>query len=142
MIKFWVPGLPVPQGSKIPGVTKNGRPYLRESSDKHLKPWRAAIKETAEKAREELGLETLDGPVGLSLDFVFPRLKSDPDRIWKYTAPDGSKIQRAVEDALTDAGVWTDDARVVTWAGAKWHGDCPGVTIRVWQIDTDERKAA
>lgn len=52
--------------------------------------------------------------------------------------PDGSKLQRSTEDALTDAGLWRDDARVVEWIGVKAypgeHPDAlhaPGARIRV-----------
>jgi crossover junction endodeoxyribonuclease RusA len=77
---------------------------------------------------------------------------------------DGDKLQRAVMDALTDAGMWADDSQVVEWHGSKlyavspWRGDgtatlerlpdptvlcgvhdadvlaLPGAVIRVWEI--------
>jgi crossover junction endodeoxyribonuclease RusA len=44
------------------------------------------------------------------------------------SAPDLSKLARATEDALTDAGVWTDDARVSEYLrlAKVWCGSDPG----------------
>jgi len=145
MIAFWVEGVPVQQGSKIPGIAKRkagpkaGQPYafMRESSDRKLRPWRMDIVTAARHAMA--GRPKFVGPVGLSIDFHFPPLKSDPLRYWRYTAPDLSKLIRAVEDALTDAEVWEDDARVCEYGRMrKLHSDTPGASIRVWQLTTAE----
>jgi crossover junction endodeoxyribonuclease RusA len=62
-------------------------------------------------------------------------LNAVPDRI-----PDLSKLCRSTEDALTDAGVWADDARVVRYGdlGKVYVSspdpdalDVPGAVIRV-----------
>jgi Holliday junction resolvase RusA-like endonuclease len=143
VISFWVAGVPVQQGSKIPGVTKKGVPYLRESTDRKLRPWRAAVEDAASAAM--VGQPMLKGPVGLSVEFYFPIVASDRERFWKHTAPDLSKLVRAVEDAITNAGVWEDDARVVEYGTInKTHHETPGAQISVWQVDpvVSERKAA
>ena len=51
-----------------------------------------------------------------------------------------SKLARSTEDALTDAGVWTDDARVVTLVSSKvFPGEgrdalpSPGAVIRIYK---------
>jgi len=135
VIEFWVAGVPAQQGSKIPGRRKDGRLFVRDAADKTLKPWRAAVVEAAKTA---LGGRMLTGPVGLSIEFVFPAPASEPLRIWKHTAPDLSKLIRAVEDALTDAKVWEDDARVVEY-GPMYKVCClpqsePGALVRVWEV--------
>lgn len=70
---------------------------------------------------------TLTGPVALEVTFTLPRPKAHyrtgrnshllrdnaphrPDRL-----PDLDKLLRSTMDALTAAGVWADDAQVVTW---------------------------
>lgn len=103
-----VEGVPGPQGSKN---SYNGR--LVESSKK-VKPWRNAVMKAAKAAMPD-DWEVLDGPLAAEIQFHLPRPKSAPKTIdipaIRY--PDVSKLVRATEDALTQAGVWADDARVV-----------------------------
>jgi Holliday junction resolvase RusA-like endonuclease len=50
--------------------------------------------------------------------------------------PDRSNLLKALEDALTDGGLWTDDALVLDGHTAKAYSDIdtpPGVGIRVWR---------
>jgi crossover junction endodeoxyribonuclease RusA len=77
----------------------------------------------------------MDGPLHLQLEFRLPMPASRPKRMrdagtaWHTTKPDLSKLIRATEDALTDAGLIRDDARicalrvsklqVVGWTGAR-----------------------
>lgn len=113
MIKFSVYGLPGPQGSKkAMGRTKTGRTILVESSAK-VKPWREAVKWAAMQA----GARIPEGPLWVSMVFTMPKPKSAPKRkrTWPATKPDLSKLARSTEDALTDAGTWADDARVVEY---------------------------
>jgi crossover junction endodeoxyribonuclease RusA len=144
MIAFDVYGIPGPQGSKrFVGTSKTGRGLMVESSAK-VKPWREAVKWSAREALALAGITTpLDGPLRVTLTFTLPKPKSAPKTRTTYPdrKPDGSKLQRSTEDALTDAGVWADDARVVEWIGAKrfpGEGDgalsSPGVRIVVERI--------
>jgi Holliday junction resolvase RusA-like endonuclease len=104
-----VDGVPGPQGSKR--HVGNGR--MVESSKK-VKPWRKAV-ELAARASMPKDWESLDGPLYVEIDFHLPRPKSAPKTIdipaIRY--PDVSKLVRATEDALTQCGVWADDARIV-----------------------------
>ena len=141
MIVFDVYGTPAPQGSKrFVGRAKSGRGILVESS-KAVAPWREAVKPAALRARAaQPDSEPLDGPLRLSVVFSLARPKSAPKRRkWPDRTPDLSKLIRATEDALTDAGVWTDDARVCeygraakVYAGSGWASalDAPGA--RIW----------
>jgi Holliday junction resolvase RusA-like endonuclease len=49
--------------------------------------------------------------------FTLPKPKSAPKRrrSWPNRTPDVSKLARSTEDALTTAGIWADDARVVEY---------------------------
>ena len=70
-------------------------------------------------------------PVAIILVFEFPRPQRGRDRSrFKTTAPDLDKLVRAVADALTMAGVWEDDARMVRLNAWKQYGE-PGLTIQM-----------
>lgn len=140
MISFVVYGTPAPQGSKrFVGTSKAGRGILVESSRKVL-PWREAVKHAALQVRPS---EPLDGPLSVTMTFTLARPASAPKRRrWPDRMPDLSKLVRSTEDAITDAGLWTDDARIVSCLASKVYvggsGDAlasPGVRVEVlpWQ---------
>lgn len=144
MIRIIVRGMPAPQGSKsFKGMTKSGRAILAESSKK-VRPWRQDVKAAAEAWRARAGAAPLDGPVLGRMVFTVPKPASAPKRRRTYPMrmPDLSKLLRSTEDALTDAGVWTDDARVVGYSRlAKVYPgedpealDSPGVVIVIEPI--------
>jgi crossover junction endodeoxyribonuclease RusA len=134
-------GLPAPQGSKrFVGLSKAGRGLMVESSAK-VKPWREAVKHAALAMLQARGSPPpMDGPLQVTMAFTLPKPKSAPKRrrTWPDRTPDLSKLIRATEDALTDAGVWADDARVVQLVATKNYPTegvralhCPGVWVRV-----------
>jgi Holliday junction resolvase RusA-like endonuclease len=133
-VELKVYGLPQPQGSKRLGKL-GARFVVLDDNDAALKPWRKAVTTHARGAV----VEPLDGPLALVADFTLPRPKSVAKRRrWPLVRPDLSKLVRAVEDALTDAQVWTDDSRVVLLTASKSYvGDpflamtAPGVRIEV-----------
>lgn len=150
-----VHGLPAPQGSKKYVGHRFSNKYGKElpvlvESSKKVDPWRRNVAKAAMTARP---LELFDGPLVADMVFTMPRPKGHygtgrnagvlkpryvhavPDRV-----PDLSKLARSTEDALTDAGVWADDARVVRYGAlAKVYTgsldpdalDVPGAVIRV-----------
>jgi crossover junction endodeoxyribonuclease RusA len=141
VIEFIVYGMPAPQGSKkFVGTTAAGRGLMVESSKK-VKPWRMDVKAAAESARESLGA-TLEGPLMVSMVFTLPKPASAPKRrkTWADKKPDLSKLARSTEDAISDAGLWTDDARVVEYSrlAKVFPGedrdalDRPGVKVWIW----------
>ena len=133
---LFVPGIPVQQGSKVAGKRRDGTLFVRESAKGH-KSWRRSVKEAAEAAlmasdEWEAGY---DGPVELSVRFYFPTIASG--RHWKTSSPDLSKLVRAIEDSLTDAGVYKDDSRIVRYRDVeKVHGPITGASIRVRTVET------
>jgi Holliday junction resolvase RusA-like endonuclease len=138
---FTVHGTPGPQGSKkVVGKTKDGRAILGESSKKVL-PWREAV-----KAAVPDGVPCLDGPLAVAMVFTLRRPSSAPKReIVPSKYPDLSKLIRSTEDAITDAGLWADDARVARYLepAKVWPGydrealASPGAVIAAVQIDHD-----
>jgi Holliday junction resolvase RusA-like endonuclease len=114
VIEVVVVGPPAPQGSKTyRGMTKQGKPVLTESS-RAVKPWRALVSAAAMGAMDGSG--ALQGPLRVSMVFTLHRPASAPRRRREpFSRPDLSKLARATEDALTDAGLWADDAQVVEY---------------------------
>lgn len=140
-----VHGRPAPQGSKsFKGMTKSGRGILAESSKK-VRPWRQDVKAAAEEwIRANGSPPPMDCALKASMVFTLPKPTSAPKlrRTWPMRTPDLSKLVRSTEDALTDAGLWADDARVVEYerVAKVFPGEgedsllCPGVVITVRRI--------
>lgn len=150
-ISITVSGRPAPQGSKsYKGQTKAGRAILVESS-KAVRPWREAVRADAIRARQSIdGWAVLDEPLRVDMVFTVPKPAGAPKRrrTWPMRTPDLSKLTRATEDALTDAGVWRDDARVVSYGKlAKVYPDdgdpdalaAPGAVIRIYRVNDPPR---
>lgn len=143
-VRIIVRGRPAPQGSKsFKGMTNAGRAILTESSKK-VRPWRQDVKAAAEACRARSGAAPIDGPVIVRMVFTLPKPKSAPKtrRTYPMRTPDLSKLVRSTEDALTDAGIWKDDARVIEYVrlAKVFPGedpealDCPGVVIEIREV--------
>jgi Holliday junction resolvase RusA-like endonuclease len=145
-LTFRVYGTPGPQGSK----RHVGKGVMIESSAK-VKPWREAVKYAALQQNTagrigsvDVHYPPLDGPLLVEFCFTLARPKSAPkSRVYPDRMPDLSKLIRSTEDALTDAGVWADDARIVAYHQPRkvYAGSTdpdalhtPGAVIRVWQV--------
>jgi len=125
---FYAIGLPAPQGSK----RHVGHGVMVESSAR-LKPWREAVKSAAYGSGR-----CLDGPLVVRMVFTIPRPRSARRiDVVPYRSPDLSKLARATEDAITEAGLWADDARIAEYErlAKVWHGydpdalPVPGVVV-------------
>jgi Holliday junction resolvase RusA-like endonuclease len=118
-------GIPAPQGSKSFKGMRGGHAILAESSKK-VAPWRKQVKHAGVLAmsKDDQGrtLEEkrppLDCPLVARMVFTMPKPKSAPKtrRTWPDRTPDLSKLVRSTEDALKDAGVIADDARIVEYS--------------------------
>jgi crossover junction endodeoxyribonuclease RusA len=109
-LEFTVLGDPGAQGSK----RHIGGGRMIEMSKK-VKPWRDSVMWSA---REALGTRPMiTGGVIVDMIFTMKKPKSAPKtkRTWPKSAPDLSKLARSTEDALTIAGVYEDDARIVEY---------------------------
>lgn len=135
-MSFFVPGRPVPQGSKTAFVSKStGRPIVVDK-DMRLPRWRSTITAHAIDAQAEWMhtmpsvILPLTGAVGIEVTFLLNRPKNhygtggNSDRVKPGSPlapavmPDLDKLLRAVFDGLTDAQVWRDDSQVV-WVKAR-----------------------
>lgn len=145
MFTFFVPGIPKPGGSKrafvIPGTN---RASITDANDKS-KDWKTSVSQTA----VDHGVTPLSGPLELSIDFIFPRLKGHYGTgknidVVKATAPhrhtvkpDATKLTRSTEDALTGIA-WRDDAQVAVQIISKWYaeqGETPGARITIERLE-------
>lgn len=111
MIKFWVPGVPVPQGDLT--ATRQGKLYYK--NHKELDPWRYDIAWRARKAMRQSKTRVHDGPVTVDVSYVMHRPKATPKTRATPAAikkPDLDKLQRSVLDAMT-GHVYVDDSQVV-----------------------------
>lgn len=124
---MWIPGIPVPQGSKTGKVIK-GRVILYDDNAKVLKPWRANVESLARIWME--ARDTLTGSLEATLDFYMPRPAS-VKRARPSVKPDIDKLTRAIFDALTAADVWEDDARVVSLTAREWYADDRPAGVRI-----------
>lgn len=117
-LSFFVPGVPIPQGSKRLG--KHGSRFVvLDDNDAKLRPWRRAVALIARTHARRVEGCPWDDPVLLLLTFYMPRPKTAGKRLLPHVKPDLSKLIRAVEDSLTEGGVWTDDSRVVAVTATK-----------------------
>lgn len=118
-----VVGIPAPQGSK----KSIGNNRFVETSKK-LPAWRKAVKEAAEKVVDKPFTEA----VKVYVVFYLPRPKT-VTRLYPTVPPDVDKLARSVFDALTQAGVWSDDALVCEAVLLKDYADKrePGCEIEV-----------
>lgn len=144
---FVVLGQPAPQGSKHGFVNpKTKRVIIVENSAK-VRPWREAVKAVAPDGPK------LEGPVALRIVFTVPRPQSARKLFYPATRPDLDKLTRSTMDAISDAGLWKDDAQVAFLETAKvWpqFGDyalhSPGAVIaavelngqKSWRLDLDQ----
>jgi Holliday junction resolvase RusA-like endonuclease len=134
-VTFTVIGTPGPQGSKR--HIGNGR--MIESS-KEVRPWRDSVAWAARAAMA--GKPKITGAIRLSMVFTVRKPLSAPKRrrSWPATKPDLSKLARSTEDAMTTAGVYEDDARIIEYVRlAKVYPgedpdslDVPGVVVSVY----------
>lgn len=123
VLTITVYGIPAPQGSKRFLGFKGGKGIMIESSKK-VRPWREAVKYAALEVEGHIA-----GPVEVSMTFTVQKPASAPKRrrTWPDKKPDLSKLVRSTEDALTDAGKWDDDARIVKCISEKvFPGESPG----------------
>lgn len=119
MIRFFVPGNPVPQGSMS---VFDGR--IVHGNSRGVKAWRATVRD----AGIDAGLLPVGGPISVELLFNIARGKT-VRREEPTTRPDIDKLVRTILDALTGVA-YLDDSQVIRLAARKRYGNA-GVHIRV-----------
>jgi Holliday junction resolvase RusA-like endonuclease len=158
-VSFTVYGTPAPQGSKRAFVGKSGKAHVIESSHDRVKSWRQAVIDEALKVTSGMAAPVmygglgLDGPFtgALAVEMVFSLRRPkghyrtgknesflrDSAPAHPITPPDASKLARSTEDALTDSGIWADDALITDLRAIKRYCprlQAPGATITIREI--------
>lgn len=148
-LSFTALGKPAPAGSKraFPFQRADGSLGARTRDDSESSaPWKATVSAAAVEAMERSQAAQLAGPLTLRLEFYVRRPAShygtgrnlhrlkDSAPATPATRPDATKLTRAVEDAMTEAGVWRDDAQVVTQLIRKCYGTPERVEVHVWEM--------
>lgn len=116
-------GIPAPQGSK----KSIGNNRFVETSKK-LPAWRKAVMEAAKQVVDE----PFTDAVRVDVVFYMPRPKT-VTRPYPIVPPDVDKLLRSTFDALTQAGVWTDDALVCKGSWDEVYADIrePGCELTI-----------
>lgn len=130
-LRFVVYGRPQPAGSKRAYV--RGARAVVVDANPNATPWKQEVARTALAAAD--GAAFAKGtPLSLEVWFVLARPKGHYGTgrnvdVLKPSAPacptsmpDTTKLLRGLEDALTAAGVWHDDAQVVIQIANKIYG--------------------
>lgn len=142
-IAFTALGLPKPAGSKRPFKRKDGSLGVRDACDQ-TKSWQWVVASAAREAYYGPGL--YEGAISISAYFHFPRpdghygkgrnagkLKpSAPE--FKTTAPDSTKLFRAIEDAM-EGVVYKNDAQVVEQRVSKHYGEPARVEVIIQTLN-------
>jgi len=131
VLEFSVIGVPAPGGSKRGFYNAKIKRVMIVDACARNKPWREAVRWAAIEAMKHAGIRTgqcfpLQGPIRLDVIFWMPRPKGhyrtgnhagklrENAPLYPVTKPDRTKLLRALEDALTDSGIWKDDTQVVS----------------------------
>ena len=122
----FVRGIPAPQGSKTPGIRKDGSVFVREANPS-LKDWRTAVNFVLQGEWEGPPLE---GAVSVELHFLLlrPPSVSEKKRPYPSVMPDIDKLARAALDAMTGI-VFRDDAQVVRLDVTKAYAQESGLQL-------------
>jgi Holliday junction resolvase RusA-like endonuclease len=138
-IDLTILGTPAPSGSKKAIPTAKGW-RVKDTNEKAKKAWAGRIADVV--GERWLDRPRLDGAIVVEFTFLRTRpanhygtgrnrgVLKDSAPAFPTTRPDGLKLARTVEDALTGV-LWTDDARVARHYLGKDYADREGVRIRV-----------
>lgn len=138
VLRFRVPGIPRPGGSKRAFVNKKtGRAIITEDCTRS-KDWRSVVTAFAHDAM--MGHELFTGPIAVEFIFYLARPKGHFRTgahageirtfapIYPAVKPDTTKYVRSTEDAMTGI-VWRDDAQIVDQTAYKRYCNAPDCAI-------------
>ena len=115
---------------------------MRHSNANGIKQFRTEVSTAATKAVLEQQVTTpLQGALSLSCIFILARPKT-VKRLLPFVKPDLDKLIRALCDALTQSGVWVDDAQVTQVKASKVYASpsnhpIPGVIVSIAPVESE-----
>ena len=84
---------------------------------------------------------SMDGPLFLQVQWVYPWRKSEPKKNrakgfrWCDTRPDADNIMKMLKDCMTRVGFWVDDSQIARLFVEKQWGECPGIHITITELN-------
>ncbi|MDT2641197.1 RusA family crossover junction endodeoxyribonuclease [Enterococcus dongliensis] len=131
MIEFFMPM------AKVPTVTHqqkqvhvvNGKPVFYEPAD--LKAARSKLNGYLSHNVPE---KMIEGPVRLTVKWLFPITGKHFNGEWKYTKPDTDNLQKLLKDCMTTCRFWKDDALVCSEIVEKFWANQTGIYIRIEEL--------
>jgi crossover junction endodeoxyribonuclease RusA len=150
-LRGFVAGLPAPQGSKQPrpiyrkgptGAPEFTGKVAQVESSRAVKPWREDVRAALLDENGQPRVRIV-GAVTAELEFLLPRPKrlhgkATPPHV---STPDVDKLVRSTFDAITSAGVWSDDKAVVDVRARKRYAEdheVPGAHITITSLIAEE----
>lgn len=146
MIKFFIPGIPGPSGSKKGIISrfaskKTGKHFVAmvDSGGERTKNWRANC---TFFARQAYTGPLLDGPLFVQLQFYRTRPKGHfrangslkPNApAFPTEKPDTDKLCRGTLDSITGI-IWTDDKIIVRKPLSKDYAEKPGCMVTIYEL--------
>lgn len=141
-------GIPIYRGSKARGTREfTGRVNVIDKNHKAVSAWRESVFGAARPDGVPLLSPGLDGPLIMRLMFSLNRPKSVSlkSRPYPTVRPDVDNLSKGTIDAITNAGLWRDDALLVSVMLSKaycgyFHVDgtpaleIPGCVVQIYTI--------
>lgn len=146
MIAFHLPIVPPKATSQGAGkriVVVKGKPLFF----KNAKAQRAENDLTLLCSRH-VPAKPMEGPLSLSIDFVFPWRASEPKkrvalgRAPHTSKPDCSNLVKMLEDCLTKLGFWRDDSQVADLHVSKAWGKAVGIYVAIRPLAIEPPRVA
>ena len=132
-MQFFLPMIPPTATHQQKGIrVQNGKPVVYEKERVTVARAKLAAHLTAHRPPEPL-----TGPLRLVVKWCFPAGKH-PDGTYKPTRPDTDKLNKLLQDVMTDLHFWKDDAQVASEIIEKFWAEVPGIWIRVEQLEKGE----
>lgn len=121
---------------EMPPIAK-GR--ARQGKYGHYTPARTRNYETtvSRLIKAQFYMLPLTGPVYCHFQFVFEKPKKSKHHKWHITRPDGSNLQKAIEDAANGL-IFEDDSQIAKWSGEKLYcepGQTPRIVLTIQALD-------
>ena len=131
MIEFFVPMKKIPttthQQKKVAVV--NGKPKFYEPQK--LKEARCLFLNLLAPYTPN---EKIEGPIRLTVKWLFPKIKKATHGQYKTTKPDTDNLQKLLKDCMTDLEYWEDDAQVASEIAEKFWSDTVGIYVKVEEL--------